>query len=570
MHVCKYAWRHGLYHTNSDALFFFAPPCHHIQILRKLKTPVPPPGSNRTSYSNMTKTQPSMDIEARHGGSHHTINIKYGYIILGLSLLYALFLAVANHFYLRQWRNNGKPSQTSIFARIGSIPLWVHIVLWTITVIVLSFVHVEDLAENYNVVIKRVGRLGYALVPLDVALALRPSLLGNSYLPCIPLHKWILRLIMLCVFVHGGGYFVKWLIEGAFWKKLLKIDNLLGIIVALISLVLTIVSVGPLRRLIYRYFYLWHNVTVASFLVLVLLHARPGVGDFVILLLVMLAFQLYLRLVNTYGINKVSIVDKETSTLQIVRLLKPTNYPGWTPASHVRLGYARTNFRFWLFPAHPYTLCCSPENSTLDLVVKKGLRFQVFTSVDYTVSSPYESIPLPFFATAENINIICGGSGISLGIPLFRYFKHNSSVKTRLFWCVSSRVDAYILGEFGISGVDVFVTGDDRTTLFLDLEARTNEDFGLLDETDTLELESLQLSTADPFSDGNALPKSPEETVSFHKGRPKFDEIFGGFSETDDSANKWLVACGPQSLINEAKAWSGAHGINMFSELYDF
>lgn len=521
--------------------------------------------------ATLNNIHPIMEIHARHSGHNHTVNIKYGYIILGISLFYALVLAVSKHVYLRKWKSQGRPNAMSVWARIGRVPVWAHIAIWTVVVVGLSFFKVEHLTENYSVIIKRVGRLGYALLPLDVLLAIRPSFLGGSYLDYISLHKWVLRFILVLLVLHGVGFFVKWLIDGAFWKKTLKWANLLGVIMSLISVLLGIISVRPVRRKIYRFFYVFHNFTILAFLVLIYLHARPGVGDFVILLVAMLAFQIYQKLSLIHNVMNVSIVDKDSSSLRLLRLSKPTQFPTlWYAGSHVRFGYAKSNIRFWLYPSHPYTLCSLPLDSTLDLVVKKGFRFQVFSSLEYTVSSPFESLPAPCFTSAQNVNILCGGSGISFGIPIFRYFKHNSSIKVNLFWCVSNKEDAYILSELKVtSEVQVYVTGNGDSTLFVNTDNNSDEGFGLLGENEQFELETLRSAQSDPFADAKAINTAPELDISFHKGRPKLDEIFLSFSETEDNANKWIIVCGPQSLINEAKAWSNSHDVQLFTELYD-
>lgn len=514
-----------------------------------------------------------MDIQPRHAGHHHLANIKYGYIIAGISLVYALVIAASHYIFIKKWLTNGKPAPKSIWARTGRIPVWAHITVWTVIAVGLSFYNVKELAENYNVVIKRVGRLGYALVPLDVLLAIRPSVLGGSYLEYVSLHKWLSRLIFVLVLVHGGGYFVKWLVEHAFWRKTLKWANFLGVVVAVLCVILGTISMGPIRRRIYRWFYILHNITVFTFLALVFFHARPGVGDFVILLVVMLAYQLYQKLSLVHNITKVSIVDEDSSTLRLLRLSKPTQYPSlWYAGSHVRLGYEKSNFRYWLYPTHPYTLCSLPLDSTLDLVVKKGYRFQVFSSVAYTLSSPLQSVPPAFLTSAENVNILCGGSGISLGIPIFRYLKHNSSVIVNLFWCISNKEDAYILKELNVmSGVEVYVTGSSHGTFLAGSEAADNEDFGLLGGSELLELESLETgqTVTDPALDGNKGKIAELPATVFHRGRPKLDEIFGSFSETDEAANKWIIACGPNSLVSDARAWSAIHNVQLYTEVYD-
>lgn len=500
-----------------------------------------------------------MDIQKRHAGHHHTINVKYGYIIFGVSLLYAVLFILSKQIFIRQWGSQNRPNTKSVWHKYTNSPTWIHVTIWTIIYLGLTFFNVKELGENYAVVIKRVGRLAYALVPLDILLVIRPALLGGSYLEYISLHKWILRLILLFSVAHGVGFFVKWLVQGAFWSKTLKWANFLGVVVAGVSVVLAAISIRPIRQKVYAAFYVVHNITVFTFLVLITFHARPGIGDFAILILAMLLFQAYQR-AKVYAAPKISIIDIDSSLLRILRISKPENYGLWLPGSHIRLGYPRTNFRFWLFPAHPYTLTSLPEDSSLDLVVKKGFRFQVFSSLDYTISSPFEALPAPFFSSAETVSILCGGSGISLGIPIYRYLKQNST-RVSLFWCVSNKNDVYILNEFNLtSRIDVYVTGSQDTLFVSETE---NEDNGLLHEQ--FELETL--NSEDPFGDNHEIPFKSE--IVFHTGRPNLDEILSSFSETHNQDNKWAIACGPQSLVDDVRKYSKENDVQLFTELYD-
>lgn len=485
------------------------------------------------------------DIVARHG-SNHTRNIKYGYIIFGISVVYALLFALARLLETRHWIRNGKPSRSG-WPRLAHLPVWFHAAVWAVIVVALSLTHVSPISENLSVIIKRLGRLAFCIVPLDLVLALRPSVLGASYVELLLLHKWLLRLIIATGTIHGVGFLVKWAVEGTL-SKVLKLANFAGVFVALALVSLAVVSLRPLRRRFYACFYVFHNVAVAVFVVLMYWHARPSVTDFIVVAVLLVAVQTVLRVYFSHAVPALSIIDGNYSSLRLIRLAKPQLYPGWSPGSHLRLGPALSNWRSWLFPAHPYTICLAPELDTLDLVVKTGFRFEVFLSREYRVSAPFAALPAPIFSTANNVHVICGGSGISLGIPLLRYFAKIPTVLFNLHWCVSNANDTFILLELGLASlVQVYVTG----AAVADAEDPST---GLLEE-------EIELSSMDPFSD---------QKSTVHSGRPNFSEIFSSFSETDDVANKLLVVCGPESLVLEVKAWGDARGIAVFSEIYSF
>lgn len=507
-------------------------------------------------------------IGVRHAGHGHTVNIKYGFIIFGVSVLYALLLALAHFLELRQWRRQKRPSRSSVWARINHAPFWVHTLVWAAIVVGLAFTNVHDLSLNWTVVVKRLGRLAFCLVPLDLALALRPCLLGQSYLELMPLHKWVLRLIILAGVVHGIGFFVKWTIQHQLGKAK-RWANLAGIIVALFSVVLVIVSSRPVRRRFYSYFYAFHNFTVALFVLLMIWHARPGVSDFVLLSAALLLFQGALRVYNGYSVPGLTIVDADAASLRLLRLQKPNLFPSvWQPGSHIRVGLPLSSWQSWVFPAHPYTLCLSPANDTLNLVVKKGRRFEMLTSLEYRISCPYASLPTPWLSTAENVHIVCGGSGISLGIPLYEYFDNKLSVLANLHWCVSNARDTFVLSELGVNNpVNVYVTSGKIDKLSYD--DADNEDAGLLGAGDNIELEPIRAEdTSNPFTDDHAV-NCAEQRIKTHAGRPNLSEILASFSETDDNAHKLLIVCGPVGLIRDVRAYGDAHGIAVFSELYN-
>lgn len=506
-----------------------------------------------------------------HGGSHFA-NVKYGYIILGLSLVYAAYVSVARYLYLRKWNKQAR-TPTGFLRAAAFGHLAIHVIVWILIFTVLLFMNVHNLSTTYSMVLKRLGRLAYCLVPLDAVLALRPAFLGPhaSYLQHLGLHKWLLRLILVAVVAHGIGYSVKWLIEHRFWNRTLAWRNFLGVVPFWMTLVLLVVSLRPVRRKIYGLFYIWHNVTVFAFTGFMLWHARPGVTDILVLAFLLYGIQIFLRIRYTFKLEKVTIFDTEESLLRLVRLQKPPNYPvEWVPGSHLRFSWRLTNWRYWVWPSHPFSICSLPNDSTVDLVVKKGLRFEIFLSLEYSMTSPYSLVPPPLFDTADNVHVICGGSGISLGVPVYRYFKKNSSVLANMTWCVRNASDTFVLSELGISHpVDVFVTkGELSSTMFVN--NGSEEDYGLLNSKgDDLELESLNLEETDstnPFADEF---KMLQDVVKFKRGRPLFDEIFSQFRETDEPRNKWIVVCGPSSLINAVKKWGKLHQVQVFEEVYD-
>lgn len=499
-------------------------------------------------------------LQPRHG-DHHYANVKYGYIIFGVSVVYALVLAVSHYkaFSASRIAGGNLASKSVWFKLLKSTPTWAHVLVWVGIMTGLSFFHIEELSENVNVLLKRVGRLAFCLLPLNILLAMRPSFLATSYLEYMQLHKWLLRVIIIATFIHGLGFLVSWLLAHTFMEKTFKLYNFLGVVVALLALVLLVVSVKPLRERTYKLFYLWHNITIGLFLVLTIWHARPGVLDFIALSALMIIIQLCQRILKSHALSAPTISDRPQSTLALIKFPKPDKYPAsWSPGSHIRLHVPLTNVRAWLFASHPFTLANYTAEDLLCLIVSKRNRFMVLESQKYTITTPFESIPLQQFALAEHVVVLCGGSCISLGLPVHEYMAKSPDVSSQLVWATPSRDDAFIIESFPDVTAQVYVTQDSP---FEDPE--DGQDEALLSRERDIELGTLNSGT-------DAKTDNPSSRIDFHRGRPNLDDVFHELLEGGELHKKWIVVCGPTTMVGAATAWGKSHGISVYSECYAF
>lgn len=472
----------------------------------------------------------SVDIVPRHG-HFHTANIKYGYLIFALSIIHVVITILSRIFWKKR-----------------KLPLWLIVTIWTIILGGVSVLNVPELNENSSVVLKRFGRMGYVLIPFSVALAIRWPLAGPSrisattwlYMLNLPLHKWLLRLILLCASIHSIGFIYKWWV-GNTLSKLFTLYNFLGVVVWTISLVLVVISIKLCRKRWYKTFYVVHNLTLWLLVLVIAIHARPGVLLFCVINATILALQIYQRLM-AYPVTPQ--IATAPSSLQYISISKPPTFPVYLPGSHVRLTYPISNYKSWLLPTHPFTIVSSHQLSTLDLIIKKTC-FEISTNMEYSLTGPFLPLPASFYNTTDQLNILCGGSGISFGIPLLAHF--NTSIPIRLVWCIQNKQDLHVLKNLDtmlMSLIDVYVTGD-----LSDVDEAAD---GLL-ATD-IELSSLN------------EPKS-ESSPRILNGRPDFSKVL--IDDADVSVNKkWIVACGPVSLVNDAKTFSKDKGWHFFLEVY--
>lgn len=502
-------------------------------------------------------------ISSRHEGHHHTANVKYGYIVLELSLLHAIGIFICKSIFQLRWTTPSKG--------MGLIksPLFITIVAWTLILIGLGLFHIQ-LPDNYSTSIKRFGRMSYALLPFDIFLVLRPNTIGLRYLELIDLHKWMSRLIIGCAIIHGMGYFVKWILEGAFLTKLFRLWNFLGIMVFTLNLILIIISLRYFRRRIYQYFYVVHNITVWLFVGLIILHARPGVGNYAIICAGLLGLQLFERYSKSHSITNLKVISKEGSNLVVVRIQRDLNLPDWSSGSHIRLTYPLTNYKAWIFPTHPYTIASLESESTLDLIINKSNRFILEPQTSYSWSGPFTSFSKELLTTIDNVHIICGGSGISFAVPVFKNLKLKAS-HAKLIWCVKSKNDIHVLQTLNFKEeITIHITGNlqDSTSLNTVFD---EEDYGLLDydNNENFELESLP-SAETPSDDPSSLASIPHKDSKYilNQGRPNFGTSFESLVLINNS-NKWIIACGPKGLVNSVQEWANDNKINFVSEIYE-
>ena len=524
-----------------------------------------------------------IDIEPRHG-DHHFVNIKYGYIVLGTSLLVALYLLLFKFIYIQQWKRNGIHNRTLTY--LQHPPTWFVMLVLTAISIVLLQDKIHSMSTEYITVAKRSGRIAYSLIPLNIFLILRfansPNLNPGYYLQNLNLHKWLSRLIFALSLLHGLSFAIKWIIEGT-GAKFFKFWNFLGIVVLIPFVVLIVVSVRYMRRKSYRVFYIVHNVTAWFMVFLITLHARPGVWPIAIVAIAMLALQLYLRFAG-YKVNSVKVIDIPLSSLQIVKIPLPLNFPLWSPASHIRINYSILNLQSWISATHPFTIASIYEDSRTSLVlIKKKTQLSFDPQVTYLMTGPYISVPPPLFNTAQVVSILCGGSGISFGLPIYQYFKAtNASVEVNLTWCILSKDDLFVVNQLNLSHVQVYVTGADAEEessseqvvpeFVIGGEEDEVENHGLLKED--IELQPIVPNPVDPNEIDEGKSNQDDLITGgrrYRLGRPKLDEIFAINNPTTilDPSTTWIIACGPDGLIQDSQKWAKEHNYQFFSEKYE-
>lgn len=493
------------------------------------------------------------ELVKRHG-ELHMANIKFGYITLALCIGYLCWRYLSLVIYDRSWASSRRSTTT----RWIKIPNWFIIDLFFVAVGILCAIdpHFDHLTTH----IRRLGRISYALVPLDLVLAARPAYIPlDNYLDTMYLHKWISRLIVILGILHSVGFLVWYNTEGNL-QKVLKWENLLGLVV-FIGCCVMISFWKPVRNFYYKLFYICHNVFMITFIMLIAWHARPGVTDITMINVVLLFGHYFLKYLTSRNITFSEIIEHPSSDLKIIKFPKQILPDDYLPGSHVRIGCSKWSPLFLILPSHPYTIATNYNTrDNLASLIVKDTRFQIIPFDTYTIQPFFKSsLSANFFETAENVTIVCGGSGISLGLGVYEFFKNKIESSTdeihlKLIWITKSEADLYVLKELGIAGVEVFITNSD------------SEDFDDVPfNNDSIELDTL----SNPFNH----PDDPSSVSSINAVsvgyRPNLDELVPPhLNLTIDYANKWIISCGPRSLNKSCEKLAKNSKCQFFSEEY--
>lgn len=276
------------------------------------------------------------------------------------------------------------------------------------------------------------------------------------------------------------------------------------------------------------------------------------------------------------------------------------------PGSHIRISPSLLNPKSWLFATHPYTIASLDHEEYVDLVIKKSTRFAQHLASQryfcYTVSLPFPAFDDFFFSRNlnDNITIVCGGSGLAFGIPLFKYFHQRNRkgdeelVKTpnvRFCIVVRRKEDLFVLQEAGIFGyhedpesdsleltpdyrdakIDIHVTGSSepvkRQTLISRIKAAIQRFRKQPSETQYYQMEDLQEPMLEA-EDAKASVADNGVAVEFQMGRPNVASLLGEFHEGTEEESSIVVACGPETLLADCGVWCHHNNVEFAAESF--
>ncbi|CCK71849.1 putative metalloreductase KNAG_0I00580 [Huiozyma naganishii CBS 8797] len=532
----------------------------------------------------------SAELFKRHGNTHYA-NIGYGYYVLAVSVVYVAFL-YGIKFIPRKW------SQSNRFLRYVtglSVPL--HLLILMLPIFV-PFVHHYSFREHVSVYIKRVGRLSYVLLSLNLFLTLRspisPFRTLYEYADFLPLHKWLSRLIVILGLVHGIWFVAKWandpnvsLVEKMWHKK----RNTVGILISVQCLLLIILSLRTIRRKWYWLFYFNHNITNIGLLFLTAVHARPNIVKPYIFINCLL--------VIVHGVNRIWNVQRMEINYKLrcgggesnfvivsLPLTRPTTET--LECSHVRVSpYRIYNPLYWLTASHPYTVVEQTENdlklvineSTFKMIPEKQYSVQFCGFSDNAESPITRSIPED---PCTRIVIVAGGSGISYTIPFYRQLTQRTQYTNVQFVWITRRLEEYEFIEQNLRGLlpetaEIYVTGNplqEQRAIITTTTPAMHQDGG----TEGLDFEAIELGQWTPQQQQQQQKQQPGgEQRKIHSGRFEWGALLGRSgsavtgeqpAEGDRGGGTWLLSCGPESLVDSASRFAQENGYGVQKESY--
>lgn len=412
----------------------------------------------------------------------HVTN-RYGYITFAITIAFLLIFPYWNKITIH--RDNLVLRRIKLrllkyrALRINPLTLQM-VVFWTCVLTLLSCLETNNL--NLNWIAARLGRVCVYCLPTVFFLTLRPSPLPDTlYLALIPVHKWLARLVVLQGVLHALYYCII-NIQFNTPMKIMRFDNLLGVIATFAFIIIAITSISAVRRAAFNVFYINHYICSWVLVITLHGHARPGIPMVTACNTLILLYQIYCRFritkvtwINSYNVSKhMTIVEIPNDGIR-----NKSNLPG----CHIRMiEYDERNpfKQVWknvIAPVqHPYTLASLPVDETQKLIVRTG-RFDLSPDKKFAITGSYlpflrflKPIPrsplesLSFITNVKKCLLIAGGSAISFVLPIARTLNYNGAM-VKILWVIRDHEDLKVLDFFKktISSddmIDIFITGN--------------------------------------------------------------------------------------------------------------
>lgn len=433
--------------------------------------------------------------------------------------------------------------------------------------IILAFLFYKSVvtgAYYYEAIAYRAAWVSLAQVPLMLLFATKSTYSPVTMITRISyerfnwLHRWIARVLLVSVAIHGGHFLWEWKIYNYMSTELAMMPmvkwglSAFGILGAV-----NIVSLRFFRRKAYELFYLGHMAFAGAFLAVVWIHIPSYARPYWFFAVAVSVFDRVLRF-GTYIWNGKCKISNLQQTDDVVSFNIKTSRK-WTPGQHVFLNIPRLGF----LQSHPFTIASVADGENIN-----SMRFVLRSHNGFTKSlnqasgefsalmhGPYGGVSLE----ASSIVLIAGGSGASFTTPLLlEAVRENACKRIHFIWVVRNE-----------SNVEWFASN--IRTIAAQVCAGTAPNVSI----------SVYV-TRQSEKKNSDIENMSMEGIKMRSGRPDLFALVN--KELERALGETSVAvCGPASLSNDvrnivaslsdargAHKGTGAHGVHLHVESFNY
>ncbi|KAJ3540668.1 hypothetical protein NM688_g6196 [Phlebia brevispora] len=333
--------------------------------------------------------------------------------------------------------------------------------LYLMAVLIWEFVNTQDLVIKQWA--NRAGHIAASQFPLIVGLSSKNNaievLTGVSHEKLNLMHRAVSRVMLLMVWIH---WWARVYINAA--STVSQTWRTLGVVAGVIQTVMTIISIAPIRKRFYEFFFITHVILVFVFLVTTYLHcASPGFGYYIWPCWLIWGIDRvcrwlrYIILSNFHAPNKtpaeLELVNQDTIRITVRRWVPF----GWRGGQHMFLAFPTLG----PIESHPFTIATLPDadgkQKEMVWIVRardgftKRLRDHLVDKdgacrAPVFLDGPYGTPPdiTPF----DTCVFIAGGSGVTYTMPRMRevidFAAAGKACATRIVWIWAVRHYSHI------------------------------------------------------------------------------------------------------------------------------
>jgi len=322
-----------------------------------------------------------------------------------------------------------------------------------------------------------------------------------------------------------------------------KDDNLHGGIAWVLAATIVLISINPVRRRLFDFFYRFHVLLGFAFFFFALIHYEGGqLIGFTIVPILLWVFDLYLRGRELYGSNSHYTNNELVSAVVLPPPMTGNNSDVSNSVIELQfkkggdrsLRYEPGQFAFLcvpqvsLFEAHPFSISSAPGDAVTTFHIKvdgdwtKKLRNWIASNSGLPtirMEGPYGRLSVPLLESKmyQNIILVSGGIGITPMISLLSHIKNQYQ---------SSYLPSISSIKF------IWILRVSTANVLLDCFRNTILDAKRVLQSNGVNTEILVHVTGSSLLANDALESGIEGALETHTGRPDLNRLFSDSART--------------------------------------